>query len=175
MKNTIKPTKKEIVMSENDLIISKTNPQGKIIYGNRDFIRFSGFKENELLRQPHNIVRHPDMPRAIFKLMWTNLHKKKEFFGCIKNMAKDGSFYWTFANVTPSYDEDNEVNGYFSVRRKAFPSAIEYFSKIYQNMLEEEKQSTGSNDDILDASLDILFYAIKESGGEKYDEFMFNY
>lgn len=101
MKYKVVPTSNEKVMREDDFIVSKTDLQGIITYGNRIFIEFSGYTEAELLGSQHNIIRHPDMPRGVFKFLWDTLHAEKECCAYVKNMAKDGSFYWVFANVTP--------------------------------------------------------------------------
>ena len=91
-------------MRDEDFIVSKTDAKGRISYSNRIFMEFAGYAEHELLGVQHNIVRHPDMPRAVFKVMWETLQAGQEFFGYVKNMASDGSFYWVFANVTPDMD-----------------------------------------------------------------------
>jgi PAS domain S-box-containing protein len=90
MKRAIQPTSIERKMRENDFIVSKTNPKGIITYGNPIFIEFSGYTEAELLGSQHNIIRHPDMPRAAFKLAWDTIQSGREFFGYVKNMSKDG-------------------------------------------------------------------------------------
>ncbi len=148
------PTDREKVMRKNDFIVSKTDTKGRITYGNKIFIEFSGYTEQELLGSQHNIIRHPDMPRAVFKLLWDTLAQEKEIFAYVKNLAKDGSFYWVYANVTPSYDMQGRVDGYFSVRRKPNPSAIETVSGLYKVMLEEEKKAGPKN--AIAASTNIL-------------------
>lgn len=115
MKRKITPLARERVMREEDFIVSKTDAKGRITYANRIFMEFAGFEEDELLGVQHNIVRHPDMPRAVFKIMWETLQAGNEFFGYVKNMAADGSFYWTFANVTPTLDANGGIAGYYSV------------------------------------------------------------
>ena len=112
----IVPTQKEMVMREDDFLVSKTDLKGRITYGNRIFIEFSGYSEAELLGSQHNIVRHPGMPRGIFRFLWDTIGQKKECFAYVKNMSKAGGFYWVFANVTPSINPQGEVEGYFSVR-----------------------------------------------------------
>ena len=161
MKNKhITPIDKELVMRENDFIVSKTDPKGRITYGNKIFIEFSGYTEKELLGSQHNIIRHPDMPRAVFKLLWDTIAQGKEIFAFVKNMAKDGSFYWVYANVTPDYDENNNITGYFSVRRKPNPDAISAISGLYKQMREAEKQA-GSKDAI-EASTKLLVEFLDE-------------
>lgn len=84
---------KEIVLSENALITSKTDLKGNIIYANNDFLKYAGYKVDELLYKSHNIVRHEDMPHTVFKYLWDYIQKGEEIFAFVKNKAKDGSFY----------------------------------------------------------------------------------
>jgi PAS domain S-box-containing protein len=167
MKQGITPTSVEKVMREDDFIVSKTDMKGRITYGNRIFIEFSGYSEHELLGTQHNIIRHPDMPRAVFKLLWDTLQEKRECNAYVKNMAKDGSFYWVFANVTPSFDKDGNITGFFSVRRKPKASAVKTLTGLYRTMLEAE-QRAGARDAIA-ASTKILTNLLAEKG-MSYDE-----
>ena len=161
-------------MRDDDFIVSKTDSAGRLTYCNRIFIEFSGFTEQELLGQQHNIVRHPDMPRSVFNLLWQTIKSGNEFFGYVKNIAKDGSFYWVFANVTPSYGAGTGVGtgkilGYFSVRRKPEPAKIRIIESVYQNMLRAEQQA-GTRDAIT-AGTKILTDII-EPTGKDYREFI---
>lgn len=104
MKTKITPTRSEVRLADDEFIVSKTDPKGRITYANRTFMKISGFAEPELLGIQHNVVRHPDMPRAVFKLLWETLERGEEFFGYVKNLCRDGSFYWVLANITPDYD-----------------------------------------------------------------------
>jgi PAS domain S-box-containing protein len=173
LRDSIKPTGHEIKMTDNDFIVSKTDAKGKITYGNRDFMRFSGLTENDFIGKAHNIVRHPDMPRAVYQIMWNNLFDKKEFFGFIKNIHTSGSYYWTFANITPSYDDDGKVIGYFSVRRKAYDSAISFFEETYKHLKEEENRHSNKKEAIA-ASMNLLLEIIYKDSSKGYDEFMFS-
>jgi PAS domain S-box-containing protein len=128
-------------MRENDFIVSKTDLKGRITYCNRIFIEFSGYTEQELLGSQHNIVRHPDMPRGVFKLLWDTVSQKQEIFAYVKNMCQNGAFYWVFANVTPSLDAQGQIEGYFSVRRKASQGAVSAASDLYRQMLDEERRA----------------------------------
>lgn len=128
-------------MRDNDFIVSKTDPKGLLTYANEIFIEFSGYTEAELLGKQHNIVRHPDMPRAVFKLLWDTLKEGKEFNGYIKNMSKNGSYYWVIANVTPSYSAKGSLLGYYSVRRKPDQQALTFIQNLYRDMLAAEKQA----------------------------------
>lgn len=146
MKNpNITPTSLEKVMREEDFIVSKTDPKGRITYGNRIFIEFSGYTEAELLGSQHNIIRHPDMPRGVFKFLWDTIQAKEECNAYVKNMAKDGSFYWVFANVIPDFGPEGEITGYTSVRRKPRAEAVRLLDGVYRTMLEIEKQAGPRN------------------------------
>ena len=167
MKNAVTPTSLEKVMREDDFIVSKTDLKGRITYGNRIFIEFSGYTESALLGAQHNIIRHPDMPRAVFKLLWDAIQARRECNAYVKNMARDGSYYWVFANVTPDLDRDGNISGYFSVRRKPSASAVKTASDLYRAMLAAENQA-GARDAIA-ASTKILSDLLAEKG-MSYDE-----
>lgn len=162
MKNKITPNNREKVMRENDFIVSKTDLKGRITYGNRIFIEFSGYTEEELIGTQHNIIRHPDMPRAVFKLLWDTISSGKECFAYVKNLAKDGSFYWVFANVTPSYDDNGNIIGYLSVRRKPKASGVKVMTEVYKAMLEAEEKAGAKN--AMDASTKLLVDILNEKG-----------
>ena len=134
-------------MRDEDFIVSKTDTKGIITYGNPIFIEFSGYSEAELIGTQHNIIRHPDMPRAAFKLAWDTIQAGQEFFAYVKNMSKDGSYYWVFAHITPDFDQRGRIIGYTSVRRCPKRSAIEALTPVYRQMLEAE-QAAGARDAI---------------------------
>ena len=138
MKYINTPTNSEISVPENTLFISKTDVKGLITYANPDFIKISGYSELELLGKHHNTVRHPDMPRVIFRMLWQSIQLGREFNGYVKNMAKSGGYYWVLANITPSLSDDNEVIGYFSVRRKPDSEKLNYIQNLYLELLEIE-------------------------------------
>ena len=167
MKRQITPTAIERVMREDDFIVSMTDPKGRITYGNRVFIEFSGYSEQELLGTQHKIIRHPDMPRAVFKLLWDKISNKEECFAYVKNMSKDGGFYWVFTNVTPTFDPAGNITGYFSVRRKPKLSGIEAVTPLYAAMLEAEQKAGPAN--AIEASGKLLADVLKQKG-LSYDE-----
>lgn len=158
----IVPTSQERVMRENDFIVSKTDLTGRIIYGNEIFIEFSGYSEEELLGSQHNIIRHPDMPRAVFKLLWDHLAEGNEVFAFVKNMSKDGGFYWVFAHVTPIPMKDKQKVGYTSVRRKPNPKAIPIVTDVYRAMLDAERNAGPK--DAMAASGAVLADVLKDKG-----------
>jgi PAS domain S-box-containing protein len=159
------PTIHERIMHEDDFIISKTDTKGKITYCNEIFMDMAAMTEDELLGQPHSIVRHPDMPKTVFKLLWEQLKDAKEIFAYVKNLSKDGSFYWVFANITPSYDENNHVIGYYSIRIKPKQSALEVIQPLYATLKEIEASSG------LDSAIEHFNTLLKEKG-VSYDEFV---
>jgi len=126
-------------MNEDDFIVSKTDEKGIITYCNEIFMKMAGYSEDELLGKNHNIIRHPDMPRVAFKLAWDLISSKQEFFGFVKNLKKDGGYYWVFANITADYDKNGMIVGYTSVRRKPTQSAIDTLIPMYEEMLRLEK------------------------------------
>ncbi len=171
MKYQVATSTKEKVIRENDFIVSKTDLKGRITYGNRIFVEYSGYELGELIGAQHNIIRHPDMPRAVFKLLWDTIEKGKEISAYVKNMAKDGSFYWVFANVTPDFDENGKICGYYSVRRKPRPEAVATVSGLYRAMLDAE-QKAGARDAIA-ASTGILTDLLAKNG-VSYDQLIFS-
>lgn len=158
------------MLDEHDFIVSKTDPKGRITYANRIFMRISGYREEELLGQQHNILRHPDMPRSVFHLLWETIEGGRECFAYVKNLCKNGDHYWVLANVTPDYDRNGKTIGYFSVRRRPRRDAVDYFSCLYGELLAEERRA-GSRGAIA-ASTKLLERAITQQGFENYETFV---
>ncbi len=155
----------EKVMSEEDFIISKTDSKGKLTYVNKIFIEMAGYEEEELLGKPHNIVRHPDMPRTVFRLLWERISHREEIFAYVVNKSKNGDYYWVYANVTASVDPRGNILGYYSVRRKPNPSALSIIKPLYAKMVDAEKRGG------MDASKRLLEEVLYEKG-VGYDEFI---
>jgi PAS domain S-box-containing protein len=155
----------ELTFGDKEFIVSKTDLNGKITYGNALFIQISGFSELELIDQPHNILRHPDTPAVVFKLLWNQIRSGKEIFAYVKNKTKNGDFYWVFAHVTPSFDTNRKISGYHSVRRKPSSKALEVIKPLYKSLLQKEKSSGVA------ASEEMLNQLLKEKG-VSYDEFI---
>ena len=145
MKPKISPRDHEVKLDDDEFIVSKTDLSGRITYVNRTFMLIAGYPEAQLLHKQHNVIRHPDMPRGVFRFLWDTLKSGQEFFGYVKNMTSDGSYYWVFANVTVDQDAAGKPKGYYSVRRKPNPKALSTLVPIYREMLAIEKRSpTGS-------------------------------
>ena len=170
MRPKVKPTNVEKVMREDDFIVSKTDTRGIITYCNEIFIEFAKYSNTELIGQNHNIIRHPDMPRVIFKLLWDTIQSDKEINAYVKNMASDGSYYWVFANITPVKNEQGKIVGYYSVRRKPDTSILNNtIIPLYRTLLEEEKKHGVATQ--MEASGKILNDLLKEKG-MSYEEFI---
>ena len=112
---------------------------GKITYGNGLFIKISGYEEEELLGAPHKILRHPEMPALVFKLLWETIKSGEEIFAYVVNKTKNSDHYWVFAHVTPSIDNDGRIIGFHSVRRKPTAKALSIIKPLYGELLRIEK------------------------------------
>jgi len=110
-------TGKEIKFQDDEIIVSKTNLKGQLTYANKLFLEIAGYTEQEVIGKPHNIIRHPDMPRVIFKMLWDTVREGKEVFAYVINRCKNGDHYWVYAHVTPSRDMNGRISGYHSNRR----------------------------------------------------------
>jgi len=155
----------------NDVIVSKTDLKGKITYANRTFIQLAGYNERELLGAPHNLIRHPDMPRCVFKLLWDTIATGKEIFAYVINKSKNGDHYWVFAHVTPSYDQKGKIVGYHSNRRVPRREPLDQvIIPTYRALCEVEARHSSPKEGI-QASLDVVVNMLKEKG-LTYDEWV---
>lgn len=136
------PINNEIKLNPKRYIVSKTDAKGIIEYGNDYFVEISGYTEAELIGHPHNIIRHPDMPKVVFKMMWDRINKAQNIMAVVKNLAKDGSFYWVVTEFEPKVDPiTNEVISHTAFRKAAPQKAIEAISPIYEKLLDIEKEA----------------------------------
>ena len=140
MARSIEPTGVERHFGRDEIIVSKTDPRGRITYANQVFLRIAGYEEREVLGQPHSLVRHPDMPRCVFKLLWDAIATGNEIFAYVKNLAKNGDHYWVLAQVTPSFDPARKVVGFHSNRRVPDRSALAKIEPLYRQLLAEEER-----------------------------------
>lgn len=127
----------EVPFPEGKLIVSRTDDQGIITHGNQSFVEMSGFTEAELIGQPHHILRHPDMPKAAFQDLWDTVARGEKWSGYVKNLRKDGAYYWVLATVVVNVRE-GVVVGYTSVRRKPSRERIAECIELYRQMRMEE-------------------------------------
>jgi aerotaxis receptor len=125
-------------MRDDEWICSKTDTEGVITYANDVFCRVSGYSADELVGQPHNIVRHPDMPCIAFAWCWDTLQQDREWKGVVKNRCKNGDTYWVDVTMTPQRDENGTVVGYYAVRRKVSPEKITEMEALYRQLAEAE-------------------------------------
>lgn len=114
----------EVPYHDGRLIVSRTDLNGVITHANQAFIEMSGYSEEELVGSPHSILRHPDVPAVIFKDLWDTVSAGKPWYGYVKNLRKDGRYYWVYASVNPCYI-DGELVAYTSVRRKPARKHVE--------------------------------------------------
>ena len=135
MRNTGPVTGKEIHLKDNDEIVSATTTKGVITFCNDVFCDIAGYSNEELIGQAHNLLRHPDMPSAAFKMMWDSIKAGNPWMGIVKNRCKNGDHYWVDAYVTP-LKEKGQVTGYESVRVKANRDIIERAEQTYQRINE---------------------------------------
>ena len=141
MKQHITPTDTEVFFPEEDIIVSKTDLKGRLTYVNQLFCKIASYTEDELLGKPHSVIRHPDMPRTVFKLLWDAILEGREIFAYVKNMSKTGDYYWVLAHVTPSYDKDKNIIGYHSNRRIPNRNTLKNtIVPLYSKILQEENQ-----------------------------------
>lgn len=120
------------------LIVSRTDLDGRITHANAAFVEMSGYTREELIGVPHSVLRHPDMPRAAFAQLWQTVQAGEKWHGYVKNLRKDGSFYWVYATVIPNV-RDGRVVGYTSVRRKPSRKRIEALLPLYRQWREAEQ------------------------------------
>ena len=156
---------KEIDVDVGRKIISKTDTKGRILTANDYFYELAGYSKDECHMKPHNIIRHPDMPKLVFRLLWVKLHYGMEVNAFVKNRTKYGEYYWVFATVSPTFKPGtDEIVSYYSIRKKANPEAVEIISSIYEDLNRVENEdgketSKKALKDILD-NHDIKFNAL---------------
>jgi PAS domain S-box-containing protein len=153
------PIDKEVSWDKTQTIMSKTDLYGTIEYANEVFVDVCGYEDYELMAQAHNIVRHPDMPKVVFKVLWENIQKGNQFHGIVKNLAKSGRYYWVITNFEYSRDENGNIVNYIA-RRKAVPQDVitKHIEPLYKKLLQIEQVSG------VDASEKYLIGFLEEEG-----------
>ncbi|SNY93886.1 PAS domain S-box-containing protein [Cohaesibacter sp. ES.047] len=163
---------KEVFFDPNELIVSKTDLTGRITYANALFCEVCGYRFKELMGQQHSIVRHADMPRAVFKLLWDRLALRHEVFAFVKNRTKQNDFYWVFAHITPSINSKGEVVGYHSARRAPDHDLIRtHVEPLYRQLIEEERSQTNRKQGLIRSSA--LLERVVADNAVSYDDFVF--
>lgn len=161
----------ERTFGADEIIVSKTDPRGRIIYANEVFLRVAGYREADILGQPHSLIRHPAMPRCVFKLLWDTIGSGKEIFAYVINRARNGDHYWVFAHVTPTFDKSGTIVSYHSNRRAPRRDAVAKAEGLYAELLAEENRHADRKAG-MDASTRLLLSKL-QSLGVPYDEFVF--
>lgn len=164
------PSGVERFFPEEEIIVSKTDLKGRMTYANDTFIRVSGYDEDELLGAPHSLIRHPDMPRAVFKLLWDTLGRGAEVFAYVNNLARNGDNYWVFAHVTPSRDENGAVVAYHSNRRVPERRCVHAVSGLYEQLRAEEQRFADRRDGL--AASTAMLEAALAAAGKPYAEWI---
>lgn len=168
----VTPTGREKTFRPDQIIVSKTDPQGRLTYVNPLFVEISGYPEVDLIGQPHNIIRHPDMPRSVFRLLWERIASGEEIFAYVVNLSADGGHYWVLAHVTPTLAADGRILGYHSNRRTAERSALDVISAVYARLNAAERAQS-STPAALEAGTALLEEILAEAG-QTYDELVWS-
>lgn len=162
----------ERTFAPDEIIVSKTDIKGRLIYANQVFLKVAGYTEREVLGQPHSIIRHPGMPRCVFKLLWDTIESGKECFAYVVNRARNGDHYWVLAHVTPTFGPNGDIVSYHSNRRVPKRAAVAKAEALYKELLAIET----AHDD-RKAGMQASFQAMMDklqTAGVPYDEFVFS-
>ncbi|NRG19923.1 PAS domain S-box protein [Rhizobiales bacterium] len=161
----------EKFFKDDEIIVSKTDLKGRITYANRIFLDIADYSEREVLGQPHSIIRHPDMPRCIFKLLWDRISSGREIFAYVVNRTKFGDHYWVYAHVTPSFDVHGNILSYHSNRRVPDRQVVtEKIIPLYAKLLEAERSHKNGKEGL--AASAKLLESVLADIGLAYDEFI---
>lgn len=167
----VKPTGRERFFGKDEIIVSKTDLKGRITYANDVFLRIAGYREDEVVGQPHSMIRHPSMPRSVFHLLWNTIASGKEIFAYVLNLCKNGDHYWVFAHVTPTFGPSGSILGYHSNRRVPEAEPLVKAKALYRDLLAEEQRHESKQDQVAAATRrleDVL-----QKRGVSYEELMF--
>jgi len=155
------PIDEEIVLDPKRYIVSETDEKGRITFCNDYFMEVSGYTQEELIGKPHNIVRHPDMPKVVFKLLWETISQGKNINAVVKNLAKDGRYYWIFTEFETRKDADTgEIIGYHADRKSISKHVLEIIAELYAELLKIEQTES------VEASQKYLISFLKEKGDD---------
>ncbi len=166
-------TGKETTFSCDDMIVSKTDLTGKLVYGNRLFFKMAEMSEKQCIGQQHNIVRHPEMPRSVFELLWSTIRDGREIFAYVNNRAASGNNYWVYAHVTPSFGTNGEITGYHSNRRFPNRKILEgHIIPLYRELLEIERAAASPKQGLQDGCKRIQ--QLIDDAKMNFNQFMFS-
>lgn len=162
----------ERFFSPEEIIVSKTDLQGRITYANDVFLRIADYQEDEVLGKPHNVIRHPDMPRCVFRLLWDTVAAGQEIFAYVVNRTKNGDHYWVLAHVTPTLTPDGSMIGFHSCRRVPSRPAVAAVSGLYRTLRGIEMAAENRKDGMAEAGRALSAHLA--GIGKRYDQFMFS-
>jgi PAS domain S-box-containing protein len=155
----------EVTFSKKKFIVSKTDIEGKIVYVNQNFCEITGYTEEELIGEPHSVIRHPDMPQAIFYMIWKSLLAGVEISAIMKNVARSGKYYWVISDLSIERDQYGQLKTFSSFTRCAPTCATEAMQELYDEMNQIERRSG------IEGSLGYLENFLKEKN-LSYDEYL---
>jgi PAS domain S-box-containing protein len=165
---------KETIVGEFDLLVTKTDAKGRLTYASSAFQKIAELTEEELLGQPHNIIRHPDMPRAIFYHLWSYISKGEEVFAFVKNRTSSGGYYWVLAHVTPiTRIESGEIYGYHSSRRRMPNHVRSDVEALYARLRDVEASIDHPKKAAMEAHK-VLLQEIGAQSSTDYTKWLFN-
>jgi PAS domain S-box-containing protein len=167
---SVTPNGIERTFRDDQVIVSKTDLQGRITYANDAFLAISGYTEKDVIGAPHNLIRHPAMPRSVFAFLWDTITAGNEIFAYVINLAADGAHYWVLAHVTPTFGAGGRIIGYHSNRRTARPQAVSKVSDFYAELRHEEQRHSNARDAVA-AGTRLLTQRLTELG-TTYEEFV---
>ncbi|XRE43402.1 hypothetical protein ACIVBQ_001606 [Tenacibaculum discolor] len=169
--NALRPSKvidEEVKWDKSKTIISKTDPAGTILYMNDTFEEASEYNKIELIGEPHNVIRHPDMPKVVFKVLWDNLKQGNNFHAIVKNLTRTGRYYWVITDFDVEKDDNGKITGYTG-RRKSLPeNVVKKIEPLYKTLLEIEKVKGEKASELYFNSY------LQEEVNSSYDEFVVN-
>lgn len=164
------PTGIERHFGDDEIIVSKTDLQGRITYANDVFLRVAGYTEEDVIGAPHSLIRHPDMPRAVFRLLWQEIEAGREIFAYVNNLAACGDNYWVLAHVTPSLDRDAQIVGYHSNRRVPDRDKLAKVIPLYEQLRATERAHADRRDGLVASTAQLE--GILASAGLTYHEWV---
>ena len=173
MRNSAALTGHERTFDPGDVIVTKTDLKGRITYANRVFLSISHLELDVPLDHPHSLIRHPHMPRCVFKLLWDRIQAGQELFAYVMNRSMNGDHYWVIAHVTPSYGADGQIAGYLSNRRVAKKSIVDdVIAPLYKELRQIEESHENRKE-----GMNVAFAALNDKlkvKGTSYDSFIFS-
>ena len=157
---------KEVKLSRGEETVSRTDIHGNIIYYNNTFSKISGYQKSELLQLPHSILRHPDMPQAIFYFIWKTLLAGNSTYALVKNFTKDGNYYWQVIKFIVQKNNENSTVSFLSHGKQAHEQAIHSIEPLYKRLLKKEKQYG------MDSSIKTLLSFLNSNNIASYNDYI---